>query len=95
MTRLTEENEKLKSEAALAKEDYSKLFIAFQQQRNTVVLNDNPNGSDTALKAKVVQLFNEIQANHLSLGRNFIIVPQAFLNRLIVFFPFLEEQKRF
>jgi hypothetical protein len=95
MSRLTEENEKLKAEANLAKEDYSKLFIAFQQQKNGVVLNDNPNASDTLLKTKVVQLFNEIQANHLSLGHNFIIVPVAFLNRLILFFPFLEDQKRF
>ena len=95
MSRLTEENEKLKAEANLAKEDYSKLFAAFQQQKGAVVLNDNPNASDTLLKAKIVQLFNEIQANHLSLGHNFIIVPQAFLNRLILFFPFLDEQKRF
>jgi len=95
MSRLTEENEKLKAEANLAKEDYSKLFTAFQQQKNAVVLNDNPNASDTLLKTKIVQLFNEIQANHLALGHNFIIVPVAFLNRLILFFPFLEDQKRF
>jgi hypothetical protein len=95
MTRLVEENEKLKAEAELAKGDYAKLFAAFQQQKNTVVLNDNPNGTDTALKAKVVQLFNELQANWLSLGHNFIIVPPAFMNRLIMFFPFLEDQKRF
>lgn len=95
MSRLTEENEKLKAEANLAKEDYSKLFGAFQQQKNAVVLNDNPNGSDTLLKTKVVQLFNEIQANHLALGHNFVIVPVAFLNRLILFFPFLDDQKRF
>ena len=95
MSRLIEENEKLKAEANLAKEDYQHLFAAFQQQKNAVVLNDNPNASDTLLKTKVVQLFNEIQANHLALGRNFIIVPVAFLNRLILFFPFLEDQKRF
>jgi hypothetical protein len=95
MSRLTEENEKLKAEANLAKEDYSKLFIAFQQQKNGVVLNDSPNASDTLLKTKIVQLFNEIQANHLALGHNFIIVPVAFLNRLILFFPFLDDQKRF
>jgi hypothetical protein len=95
MSRLTEENEKLKAEATLAKADYEQLFAAFQQQKNTVVLNDNPNGTDTLLKAKVVQLFNEIQANHLALGHNFIIVPVAFLNRLILFFPFLDEYKRF
>ena len=95
MSRLTEENEKLKAEANLAKEDYEHLYSTFQQQKNGVVLNDNPNASDTLLKTKVVQLFNEIQANHLALGHNFIIVPVAFLNRLILFFPFLDEHKRF
>ena len=95
MSRLTEENEKLKAEANLAKEDYSKLFGAFQEQKNGVVLNDNSNASDTLLKTKVIQLFNEIQANHLALSYNFVIVPVAFLNRLILFFPFLEDQKRF
>lgn len=95
LSRLTHENEKLNAEAELAKADYAKLYNVLQQQKNTVTLNDNPNGTDTMLKVKVVQLFNEIQANHLSLGHNFIIVPVAFLNRLILFFPFLEEHKRF
>ncbi len=95
LSRLTHENEKLKAEAELAKADYSKLFNAFQQQKNAVQLNDNPNGVDTLLKSKITQLFNELQANYLSLGRNFIIVPPAFMNRLILFFPFLEEHKRF
>jgi len=95
MSRITEENEKLKAEANLAKEDYQHLFATLQQQKNAVVLNDNPNASDTPLKAKVIELFSEIQANHLSLGHNFVIVPVAFMNRLILFFPFLEDQKRF
>jgi hypothetical protein len=95
MSRLTEENEKLKAEANLAKEDYEHLYSTFQQQKNGVVLNDNPNASDTLLKTKVIQLFNEIQANHLALSYNFVIVPVAFLNRLILFFPFLDEHKRF
>ena len=94
MTRLTEENEKLKSEAALAKEDYSHLFTSFQELKNGVVLAPNMD-TDTLLKTKLVQLFNELQANHLAIGHNFVIVPVAFMNRLILFFPFLEEHKRF
>ena len=92
VTKLAEENEKLKSEAALAKEDYSKLFQSFQQLKNNIAPVEN---SDGMLQAKVVQLFNELQANHLSMGGNFIIYPVGFMNRLIVFFPFLEKYKRF
>jgi len=29
------------------------------------------------------------------MGKNFVIVPPAFLNRLIMFFPFLQDEKKF
>ena len=92
-SKLSEENERLKSEITLAKTDYSKIFEAFQDLKNGVTLNTS--NSDGQLQAKVVQLFNEIQAQYLSLGNNLIIYPAAFLNRLIKFFPFLDEQRRF
>jgi hypothetical protein len=92
-SKLSEENERLKSEVTLAKDDYSRIFEAFQDLKNGVTLTTS--NSDGQLQAKVVQLFNEIQAQYLSLGNNLIIYPVAFLNRLIKFFPFLDEQKRF
>ena len=93
VSKLSEENESLKSEAALAKSDYSRIFEAFQEQKNGVILNTI--NSDGQLQVKVIELFNEIQAQYLSLGNNLIIYPVAFLNRLIKFFPFLDEHRRF
>jgi len=93
VSKLSEENESLKSEAALAKSDYSRIFEAFQELKNGVTLNTS--NSDGQLQTKVIELFNEIQAQYLSLGNNLVIYPAAFLNRLIKFFPFLDEHKRF
>ena len=93
VSKLSEENERLKSEATLAKNDYSRIFEAFQEQKNGVTLTTS--NSDGQLQAKVVELFNEIQAQYLSLGNNLIIYPAAFLNRLIKFFPFLDGHRRF
>jgi hypothetical protein len=93
VSKLSEENERLKSEIALAKTDYEKLFGEFQEQKNGVTLNNS--NSDGQLQAQVIQLFDEIQAQYLSLGNNLIIYPVAFMNRLIKFFSFLEDRKRF
>jgi hypothetical protein len=95
VTLLSDENTKLKSELEVAKIDYGKLFTEFQKLRQgkDIVLT-NPD-ADSAIKTTLVKLFNEIQTNHLALGRNFVIVPPAFLNRLIMFFPFLQDEKRF
>ena len=93
VSKLSEENERLKSEIALAKTDYEKLLGEFQEQRNGVTLNNS--NSDGQLQAQVVQLFDEIQAQYLSLGNNLIIYPVAFMNRLIKFFSFLEDRKRY
>jgi hypothetical protein len=92
---LSDENTKLKSDLEVAKIDYGKLFTEFQKLRQgkDIVLT-NPD-ADSAIKTTLVKLFNEIQTNHLALGRNFVIVPPAFLNRLIMFFPFLQDEKRF
>jgi len=95
VSKLSEENERLRSEAALAKEDYGKLFEDFQKLKkgDGIVLTNTID--DSTLKAKITQLFGEIQANYLAMGRNFVIVPAAFLNRLILFFPFLGGEKKF
>jgi hypothetical protein len=91
--RLAEENEKLKTEAEIAKGDYAKIFQAFQELKNGVTLSRPDTGVE--IKTKVIQVFNELQSNQLALGDNFIIYPVAFMNRLVMFFPFLEEHKRF
>ncbi len=95
MGRLSEENSALKSELELAKVDYSKMFDEYRKLKGGggVVLS-NPD-ENSALKVGVIKLFNEIQANYLAMGKNFVIVPPAFLNRLIMFFPFLQDEKKF
>ena len=59
-------------------------------------------GSDDGELSKIViQLFNELQENHIKMGvdnrgiGNFRIYCPGFLNRLIKFFPFLEQHKRY
>jgi len=100
-TKLSEENERIKSELLLANEDYKKIFVQYQQLKNGGI-QETVTTNDDALQIKVVQLFNELQAQYLSMGTNpmtgqpnFIIFPIGFMNRLIMFFPFLEQHKRF
>jgi len=99
VTLLTEQNELLRSELSLAKQDYERILIE-NQHIKTGVFGVSP--SDGAVKAKVIELFEEIQNNHISLGvdpitniGNFRIYCPGFLNRLITFFPFLAERKRY
>jgi len=89
ITLLSEKNESLKAELEISKAD-------FQELKNCGVSNDD------GVKLKVIELFNEIQENHLKLGTdpntgigNFRIYCPGFLNRLIVFFPFLAKEKRY
>lgn len=57
------------------------------------VANPAPATSDT--DKSVVELFNELQENHNRMGPNFRVFFPAFLNRMIKFFPFLAEHKRY
>ena len=74
-----------------AKEDYDKLL----NSRGGVNVNDGD------VKRVVIELFNELQDNHIKLGvdangvGNFRIYTPGFLNRLIMFFPFLNDVKRY
>ena len=92
---LTEKNEALKAELALAKEDIQKLEFDVQQGRVGGASNEGE------VKTAVLQLFNEIQENHIKLGvneqgvGNFRIYCPGFLNRMIKFFPFLDQHKRY
>jgi hypothetical protein len=89
---LSSENQLLKADLATAKEDYQKLRLK----------EGNPSIQDDALKTGVLTIFHEIQSNYLKNPGNtqygtpnFVIVPPAFLNRMIMYFPFLQQEKRF
>jgi hypothetical protein len=92
---LSEQNEHLRSELSVTKADYAKLFDDMQRLKSGGNVDDGT-------KTKVVELFNELQNAHLTMGYNpstnapnLIIAPVAFMNRLIMFFPFLQGLKRF
>jgi hypothetical protein len=68
---------------------------------NQALMEDGNVGSDKMLEA-VVTLFDEIQNNHIKLGTdpktglgNFRIYCPGFLNRMIKFFPFLNDYKKY
>lgn len=86
---LSEKCESLKAELEVAKGDYAEILAENQRLKNS------PTTADGNIKANVIRIFNELQTNHLNMGNNFIIYPVAFMNRLIMFFPFLGEHKRF
>jgi hypothetical protein len=94
---VTSENDLLKSDLLAAKDDYAKLLTENQRIKNGASIQD-----DGVLKSTVTKLFHELQSNYISMGKNmytgepnFRIVPGAFLNRLIVYFPFLQKEKKF
>lgn len=83
VTLLTEVNDSLRNQLAFVK-------------------NDSINTNDNNVTAKVIELFEELQSNHIKLGTdsnsgigNFRIYCPGFLNRMILFFPFLEDIKRY
>ncbi|MFW6246583.1 MAG: hypothetical protein ACOC22_00205 [bacterium] len=86
---LTEKNEKLEKDAVEAKENYKKIFDDFQKLKQSKAGESNPE------KEKVIQLFNELQDNYGKLGQNFRVYFPAFLNRMVMFFPFLKTYKKF
>jgi hypothetical protein len=94
---LSSENELLKADLAVAKSDYQKLLVENQQIKQGVGIQD-----ESTLKTGVLTIFHEIQSQHLKnpgftqFGTpNFVIFPPAFLNRMIMYFPFLQKEKRF
>lgn len=48
-----------------------------------------------AEKEAVLTLFNELQENYTRMGVNFQVRFPAFLNRMIMFFPFLADHKKY
>ena len=94
---LTSENELLKGELAVAKGDYQRIFNENQRVKAGADVQN-----DEELKKGVLTIFHEIQSQYMKNPGfrpdgipNFFILPVAFINRLIVFFPFLAKEKRF
>lgn len=85
---LTEQVQTLRKQLADKNEEYDNLL-------------KGGNHSDGQLKDTVIRLFSEIQTNYLSMGKNpvtkqpnLVIPPLAFMNRMVLFFPFLNEFKK-
>ena len=94
---LTSENQLLKGEIEVMRTDYQKMLNENQRIKSGAGVQN-----DGELKNGILTIFHEIQSNYLKnpgltpYGTpNFVIVPPAFLNRLIVYFPFLQNEKRF
>jgi len=94
---LSEANELMKGELDIAKADYRRIFDENQKLKSGVGIQD-----DGVLKTNVTKLFIELQDAYVAMGKNpntgvpnLIIYPIAFLNKLMVFFPFLEQYKKF
>jgi hypothetical protein len=92
LTALTEENERLRSELDIAKEDYARLFEKMQGG------GVNSNASEPILQ-NVLFFFNEMQANYLGMNpqgiRFTVAYPERLLPKLIQLFPFLENYRKF
>ena len=94
---LTSRNNQLETDLNKSKDDYEKLYNEFQ-----LIRQGGGGIGDDMVKQKVIELFNEIQSNHMKLGTdpmtgigNFRIYCPGFLNRLLSFFPFLNEFKQY
>lgn len=95
ITLLTQKNEELTVKMEEVKVDFEKVLKENQE------LKSGGSSNDGAVKKAVISLFNELQENHIKLGvdrnglGNFRIYCPGFLNRMIKFFPFLDEIKRY
>ena len=77
-------------------------LLTEENSRLKQMINDTGEHVDDQVRIKVIELFNELQTNHIRLGvdpvsgiGNFRIYCPGFLNRMIKFFPFLDDIKRY
>jgi hypothetical protein len=101
---LASENQNLKNEMEVMKIDYQKML-----NENLRIKEGSGLQNDGELKNGILTVFHELQSNYMKMGfnqvprqeivpagePNFRIAPAAFINRLIMYFPFLKDQKRF
>lgn len=92
----TELNDKLRSELGDARDDYKKIYEENQRLKSGDVSVVN----ESAVVNNIKNLFLEIQDNYYKMGfnqygkSNLIISPHNFMERLVMFFPFLKELKK-
>lgn len=102
-SQLSEQVEALQVELQNAKDDYSKIYREYQELKNGggFIHEVNNNIDGEIIKNNVIKLFNEIQVNYFNMmnpmtGQSTLIIyPKAFMSKLIQFFPFLIEEKKF
>ena len=68
-----------------------RIFAEYQKLKQ----DNNIGSNDGQVAQNVIRVFNELQGNYFQYQQNFIIYPVAFMNRLIMYFPFLQNEKRF
>ncbi|MFW5847329.1 MAG: hypothetical protein ACOCVF_00220 [bacterium] len=61
----------------------------------TIGFSGANSSEDKKIKEGILVLFNELQGHYMKLGENLIIHPKQFIERLIKFFPFLEQHRKF
>lgn len=88
---LGDSNKNLKAELELAKGDYQRIFADYQKLKQ----GTNVGSVEGQVAQNVARVFIELQSNYFQHGQNFIIHPVAFMNRLIMYFPFLQSEKRY
>jgi hypothetical protein len=102
-SQLSEQVEALQIELQTAKDDYSKIYREYQELKNGggFVHEVSNNIDGEYIKNNAIRLFNEIQVNYFNMidpmtGQSTLIIyPKPFMNKLIQFFPFLIEEKKF
>jgi len=94
---LSESSEALRAELVVAKEDYRRIFEENQRIKNGAGIQD-----DGIIRTNTIKLFMELQDALVAMGNNpqtgapnLIIHPVAFLNKLLIFFPYLEQYRKF
>lgn len=91
-----EQVEWLEQQNKLLSDGYEEARAEVAQMKERLAKNES-----IQIENQVIKLFEEIQGNYISMGRNkygesnLRISPPAFLNRMIMFFPFLKGYKRF
>ena len=92
---LASENEVLKQELAVAKDNYTKIFSDMQRKKDA---NPNELNGDTTTQ-NIIQLFSELQNNML--GRNnertiwTTVNIKHVLNQMLVMFPITNQYRKF
>jgi hypothetical protein len=96
---LSEESELLRSEIRALQAENDGLRNNYGGVHENGLNSEN---NDNRVASSVINLFNELQNNLISMGvnqqtgkPNLFIAPVEFLKRMIMYFPFLDNEKKF